>query len=310
MAKLTSKVIPPNEWIIDSGASRHMTANRKLSTNFTLQVSWVTIANGVKIKSPGKGDVAVELEDKKFKLTEVLYVPELDANFLSISALQARGMIVRFGLSCVEILWRGTCLATGFLVGNTYLLRSVGSGVALIATEDPEEEIPITSDPNISERSSGNQNLPRMPETAKDNKKAISTRSQLEGDPYLLWHGRMGHVGAYRLTALHEATNGVGAKLHDHEKECKCITCTQTKMTRIINRNPPERATRRLERVYSDFWGPYRVPNNQGTKYFVSFTDEATGYSDVYLGARSELEKLFRMFRNRAAVYHLLSQNG
>ena len=73
-------------------------------------------------------------------------------------------------------------------------------------------------------------------------------------------------------------------------------------MTRIINRNPPERATRRLERVYSDFWGPYRVPNNQGTKYFVSFTDEATGYSDVYLGARSELEKLFRMFKNRAEI--------
>lgn len=112
----------------------------------------------------------------------------------------------------------------------------------------------------------------------------------------------MGLVGAYRHIALADATEGVGAKIHDHEKVCKCITCTQTKMTRIVNRNPPDRATQRLERVYSDFWGPYRVPNNQGSKYFVSFTDEFSGYSDIYLGSRSDLEKFFRMFKNRAEI--------
>ena len=243
-----------------------MTANRTLFTNFTLQMSWVTIANGVKIKSPGKGDVAVELDGKKFTLTDVLYVPDLDTNLLSISALQAKGMTVRFGLSCVEILRKGTCLATGSLVGKTYLLQSAGSGVALVATDEPT---------NI-----------------KDFKR----------NRYLLWHGRMGHVGAYRLVILADVTKGVGARIQNHEKSCKCITCTQTKMTRIVNRNPPNKATRRLERVYSDFWGPYRIPNNQGSRYFVSFVDEFSGYSDIYFGARSELERLFRMYKNRVEI--------
>ena len=267
MARFTSNVAPPiDQWVIDSGASRHMTANRTLFTNFTLQVSWVTIANGVKIKSPGRGDVAVELDGKEFTLTDVLYVPDLDANLLSISALQAKGMVVRFGLSCVEILRKGTCLATGSLVGKTYLLRSAGNGAALVATETP---------------------------TAAKNP---------EQDRYLLWHSRMGHVGAYRLVALTDVTNGVGARIQNHESVCKCITCTQTKMTRIVNRNPPNKATKQLERVYSDFWGPYRVPNNQGSKYFVSFIDEFSGYSEIYLGARSELERLFRMYKNRIEI--------
>lgn len=73
-------------------------------------------------------------------------------------------------------------------------------------------------------------------------------------------------------------------------------------MTRVVNRNPPDKATGRLERVYSDFWGPYFVPNNQGSKYFVSFTDEFSGYSEIYLEARSELERLFRTYKNRVEI--------
>lgn len=34
-----------------------------------------------KIESPRRGNVAIELDDKEFELTDVLYVPDLDADF-------------------------------------------------------------------------------------------------------------------------------------------------------------------------------------------------------------------------------------
>lgn len=69
-----------------------MTANGLLFTNFTLQVICVTLANVLRSNRLGPDDVAVELGDKKSKLIDVLYVPNLDANLSSISDPQARGI--------------------------------------------------------------------------------------------------------------------------------------------------------------------------------------------------------------------------
>lgn len=140
------------------------------------------------------------------------------------------------------------CLATGSLMGKTYVLRSAGNGVALVATEESDRGTPINPTPNTNEKSTAS------------NKTPDSAPKDLNRDRYLLWHGRMRQVGAYRLTVHADATKGVGAREHDHEKERKCIICTQTKMTRIVNRNLPDRVTRRLETVYMDFWSPYRLP--------------------------------------------------
>lgn len=47
-------------------------------------------------------------------------------------------------------------------------------------------------------------------------------------------------------------------------------------MTRLVNRVSPKRANRKLWRVHTDIWGPYRVRSLGGNAYFVSLIDDFT----------------------------------
>jgi hypothetical protein len=67
---------------------------------------------------------------------------------------------------------------------------------------------------------------------------------------------------------------------------------------RVINRKAPERATALLERIYSDFWGPYSVPILEGNSYMLIFTDNYTRKSWVYLTkTRKQLRTIFMQFK-------------
>lgn len=70
--------------IIDSGASYHMTYNLQLLHSFHLFIipKNVTIANGVNLRVLGEGTVQLT---EKLSLFNVLYVPRLNFNLISIS---------------------------------------------------------------------------------------------------------------------------------------------------------------------------------------------------------------------------------
>ena len=77
----------PMTWIINSGASRHMTPNESIFTSKQSVQTTVTVANGEKLHAQGVGDVKVNINSQSIRMKDVLYVPDLDANLLSISAL-------------------------------------------------------------------------------------------------------------------------------------------------------------------------------------------------------------------------------
>ena len=52
----------PSEWIIDSGASRHMTPMKSLFTKLNPTQTSVTIANGEKLKAEGLGEISVSID--------------------------------------------------------------------------------------------------------------------------------------------------------------------------------------------------------------------------------------------------------
>ena len=113
------------DWMLDSGASCHMTYQRSIFTKFTSYCAPIRIANGQQIWSEGRGSVSIEIDGKVIEMTNVLFVPQLDANLLSISALNRKGHTVSFSQRGVEILRRGTLVATGIPRGHTYLLRKI-----------------------------------------------------------------------------------------------------------------------------------------------------------------------------------------
>jgi hypothetical protein len=110
---------------------------------------------------------------------------------------------------------------------------------------------------------------------------------------YELWHQRMGHAGEEKMDLLSLTTAGV-TKITT-KPQGPCETCTLSKSVRSINRDAPERAKKPLGRIHTDFWGPFATPTPSGARYILTFTDDYTRKSWIYLTrARTELYEKFR----------------
>ena len=90
-------------WIVDSGAKCHISNNRKLFTEYqTLQKPLeVSLCDGYALEAVGSGVVSLTLQlpdfqRKKCKLHDVLYVPKLTYNLLSVSKITDAGKHITF----------------------------------------------------------------------------------------------------------------------------------------------------------------------------------------------------------------------
>ena len=72
-------------WVIDSGASDHMTSNSSIISNIShlSSPSFVTVANGTKTHVQGIGTVSTP----NLTLSSVLYLPQFFLNLLSVHKL-------------------------------------------------------------------------------------------------------------------------------------------------------------------------------------------------------------------------------
>ena len=76
-----------SEQNIDSGASKHMTLTKSIFTAIQLTEISVTITNGKKLRAEELRTISILIDGQKIRMTSVLYVLQLDANLLSILAL-------------------------------------------------------------------------------------------------------------------------------------------------------------------------------------------------------------------------------
>jgi len=94
-------------WLIDSGASRHMTSHRDSLRSLTKKNSslQVELGDNAKYVVKGVGASSFQLESgDSLHIRDVLFVPGLGKNMLSISALDDRLQ------SCI-CRWSGSCMA-------------------------------------------------------------------------------------------------------------------------------------------------------------------------------------------------------
>ena len=96
-------------WIVDSGASNHMTGDSSVFHNYTpsFENNTVRIADGTSSKVAGIGTVIIS---KDITLNSVLFVPNLDCNLLSISKITR-------DLNCVTKFNSNICFS-GFGLGE------------------------------------------------------------------------------------------------------------------------------------------------------------------------------------------------
>ena len=89
-------------WLIDSGASSHMTKEKHVLTNFQEFEEPENVGLGRVVKALGSGRVQMnvlfpETEAKKAVLYDVLYMPKLKCNLFPKRAAVAKGNAVEFG---------------------------------------------------------------------------------------------------------------------------------------------------------------------------------------------------------------------
>ena len=99
--------VPVDEpWIIDSGASPHMTSRKDWYTSLHSVGNDILVAVGNDAKCPTKekGTIALKSDGVVKQLSNVLYVPDIKRNLLSIFAITNQDLKVHFDKNDAQIL--------------------------------------------------------------------------------------------------------------------------------------------------------------------------------------------------------------
>ena len=120
-------------WLLDSGATSHMTNRRDWFSSFSDRTGEITIGDGSTVPIRGSGTISIfrtSLDMRYF--SNVLYVPDLGFNLLSVSSLTKQGASVEFLADRVTIrdYASGTSLASGQQDGGLYKFMALVSQTA------------------------------------------------------------------------------------------------------------------------------------------------------------------------------------
>lgn len=259
------------KWFLDSGASEHMAHDRSLFESLhklKQPVIIQTAKSGVSLFAHHKGRVVTHaiVGDKKIRINmeDVLFIPELSLNLLSLRRLENSGKRVIFFDGRVIVEDGDEVVATGRQLGRLYCMNLVCD------KQDGNEKALVTG----------------------------KVSQSLE-----LWHHRFGHLGNDNLVKLvrKDMVQGMPVGInYINREQFLCESCVSGKQTREpFHPRTEKRAHRPLEIVHSDVCGPVAPVSWDGNQYFVTFTDDFTHVSVVFL-LRSKDEVLDRLMEYEA----------
>ena len=141
----------------------------------------VKVVNGVRADVEAIGDLSLELADGfTLLLRDVLYVPSLQRNLISVSCLDNDGYDCHFGNGKCKITFNNACVGLAILQNELYLL-SLRDDVNV-----------VYDDGNVA---CDNVNVSSSADVNRKRKRAHDTLSKL-------WHYRLGHILRGRIERL------------------------------------------------------------------------------------------------------------
>ncbi|GMF37933.1 unnamed protein product [Phytophthora fragariaefolia] len=94
-----------SEWLVDSGASSHITSVRDkfVSMKGLKMPVCITVADGTKIDVVATSTVGLKLVDgTTITLSDVVYIPEIDGSLISVAQLAEKNVVVQFTRTSVS----------------------------------------------------------------------------------------------------------------------------------------------------------------------------------------------------------------
>ncbi|CAL8164315.1 unnamed protein product [Prunus armeniaca] len=263
----TSDKIDSRSWIIDSGATDHITFDPDNFLNTTQpRQTCIENVNGVTYPVTGAGTVALS---SSLTLSNTLLVPSLSSKLLSVSQLTEQ-------LNCCVLIYPSFCL-----LQDIHTKEILGSGTKRGGLY------------HVDDFSPGVANSVTHPFDSKQKQ-------------IWLWHRRLGHP--YLIPYLFS-----GFK----DSDFTCDTCILAKSHRVLYLLSTNKYTTPFMLIHSYVWGPSLITAPSGVRWFVTFIDDCTRMTWLYLlKNKNEVFSRFQSFHKQmktqfnAQIQILRSDNG
>lgn len=248
---------------MDSRATDHMTHSHNVFSTYSPCPSnrKVTTANGSSITVAGLGNVKIS---PFVTLRNVLHVPKLFTNLISIQKLTQ-------DLCCNVIFHNNYCVFQDKGSGRTIGRARERNG--LYHLETPSQLNMIKGSPPSS----------FIAESVLSNK-----------EKNFLHHCRLGHPSFRVIKIMFPSL----FKSLDVER-FQCEVCELAKYKRVPFQISNKRSSLPFYLVHSDIWGPSTVSNVSGARWFVSFIDDCTRVTWIFLlKQKSDVSTVFPNFHS------------
>jgi transposase InsO family protein len=283
--KLNSSSAKACDWLLDSGASMHLCHTREWFADFTpISGKSVVLADGRVIPVLGRGridvDITVAGHSSHNTLNEVLYVPGIAANLLSVAKMTEAGLQLSFhGRHCVIRSRQGAVIARAEKQDNRLYRVSARARSTRGATTTQEANLVLG-----------------LAATAVASPEKCSLQ---------LAHQRMGHINFTSLQQIHSRhlATDIPWTTAEPEHQAQASVCDSCQMGKSHRAAMPQAATQRmtqaLELVHSDICGPMRTASLHGRAvYFITFIDDYTRFTVVYaIRHKSEAFQCFLAYK-------------
>jgi transposase InsO family protein len=256
---------------MDSGASDTMFVSRDVFAEYkpiTTRIGDSAKANNGGFEIVGEGNVAqryqVDGKERDITYTRALHAPTLNANLVSIGALDKAGLTTTFGDGKgVVTKADGTIVLAGQNVNGMYLLETI-------------------------------DNAPGTPLAMA----SLSQPTSLEQ-----WHRHLTHCSPLTIQDMANNNLVDGLRISGTAVDGKCEDCILGRQTRRPFNGATEKDLAPLDLVAFDLWGPSRVQSAGGKVYLMMIVDAGTSYKyGAYLLDKSDATTLstFEVFRAKA----------
>lgn len=124
--------------------------------------------------------------------------------------------------------------------------------------------------------------------------------SSNESKKQLRWHERYGHLNFQDLNKLKQEDMVKNMDMKPIRDKFTCVICDKGKIYQLPYKDSIKHSTSKLKLVHSDICNPFNVESIGGAKYFATFIDYHTKYTQVVMLKRcSDIFNAFKNYKKR-----------
>lgn len=259
-----------DQWIVDSGCTSHMTYNRQYFVDFKPIKGKVYLAGKDSVlESQGIGTLKVRIGNEHkttyAMMYDVIYVPNLRSNLLSVTKLIKRGLKVSFANNEITIYQgNGKVITTGNKFEDQFVVNMM----------------PVKSDEHVYNTTGASNN-------------------RFSDDLASIWHRRLGHINKDYMRRLmkEKMVTGIGSVSLD----ISCDACQTCKLSRRPHESVKYKQSNDiLELLHMDICGPMPVQSIGGSRYILLIVDDYSGmYFTYFLRHKSDAFDMFQVLKEK-----------